>query len=306
MQARRCPNPACGTMTQKVEGCLFLGCPKCREYWCWNCGSWGGGPSGREAPHHVFICADLPKDATWLDGHANLREDDARLDYYCQRWTKRLEVVQGNAASLEHTPPQPPESDNGIAAGDSDVPAVDAQPKLQTAANGLPSSQPHTRGGYSATGLFGAVARAHNKVSKIAAQAASALNSVEPLVVDTGEPAPQLSSNADKEDSELATAVAEARSVLLFGAAWSYFEKSNDKRKLFEFAEADLEQLLDQDRRLRIGHKVVDQTECPEQLFAKSRREATEREQRCKKLALASALRSQAQALRSYRRVGVS
>jgi len=86
--ARKCPNPDCGVMSQKAEGCNFIACPRCKEMWCWGCGDWGGGPSGRPHPHHVFYCTRLPVDPTWLDGHSSLTED-AHFDLHRELWTAR-------------------------------------------------------------------------------------------------------------------------------------------------------------------------------------------------------------------------
>lgn len=91
--ARRCPNPDCGVMSQKVEGCLFLQCPRCRELWCWQCGEWGGGPSARPRPHHVFLCTKLPTDVTWLDGHINLQED-AKVEFFRALWDGRSKDLE--------------------------------------------------------------------------------------------------------------------------------------------------------------------------------------------------------------------
>jgi len=53
---KNCPNPDCGAPTFKVDGCHYLICSLCKEHWCWMCGQWGGGPSQRPSPHHVFEC----------------------------------------------------------------------------------------------------------------------------------------------------------------------------------------------------------------------------------------------------------
>eukprot|EP00746_Dinoflagellata_sp_MGD_P054701 gnl/MRDRNA2_/MRDRNA2_23920_c0_seq1.p1 gnl/MRDRNA2_/MRDRNA2_23920_c0~~gnl/MRDRNA2_/MRDRNA2_23920_c0_seq1.p1 ORF type:complete len:557 (+),score=92.76 gnl/MRDRNA2_/MRDRNA2_23920_c0_seq1:43-1713(+) len=90
---RPCPNPDCRVMSQRIDGCNYLRCPKCREDWCWNCGDWGGGPSGRPKPHHVFHCADLPKDPSWLEGHSSLAED-ARMTWYKELWDSRNSIFQ--------------------------------------------------------------------------------------------------------------------------------------------------------------------------------------------------------------------
>ncbi|CAK0841231.1 unnamed protein product, partial [Prorocentrum cordatum] len=72
--ARRCPNPSCGVMSQKIEGCLFSG------------------------------------DITWLDGDSSLQED-AKFEFHRELWEARQKDLEGArarplseglAASLEH------------------------------------------------------------------------------------------------------------------------------------------------------------------------------------------------------------
>jgi hypothetical protein len=103
---------------------------------------------------------------------------------------------------------------------------------------------------------------------------------------------------ATSEDSEreLAAATMEARTVLRYGAAWGFFEHDAHRKLLFEFCEADLERLLAQ----------LDELEAPappSALITSLGRER-ERERKQRAMALAAALRSQANTLRSYRRVG--
>lgn len=59
-----CPNPACAVPVFKDSGCMFMTCKMCKENWCWMCGHWGGGPSGRDEPHHVWKCND-PMNQNW-------------------------------------------------------------------------------------------------------------------------------------------------------------------------------------------------------------------------------------------------
>lgn len=183
--ARRCPNPHCNVMSQKVDGCLFLICPRCREFWCWNCGDWGGGPSRRPKPHHVFLCTKTPKDITWLDGHSTLKED-ARFEFHKSLYESRRDAFEGEC----HCP----------------------MPKIT---------------------------------------------------------------------DELAAARLEARRVLRDGAAWRFFEQEDSVRRLFEFAETDLEKLLEDESALRQKTCVQPQ----------------DRDRN-----LAAAVRTQIQALQSYRR----
>jgi len=55
---KNCPNGDCAVPIWKNKGCMFMDCPMCKESFCWMCGQWGGGPSGRPQPHHVFKCND--------------------------------------------------------------------------------------------------------------------------------------------------------------------------------------------------------------------------------------------------------
>ena len=71
---RPCPNPRCAAPTLKESGCDFLVCGACREQWCWSCGQWGGGPSGRPPPHHVFACRSAAADA-WKAATAERRDE---------------------------------------------------------------------------------------------------------------------------------------------------------------------------------------------------------------------------------------
>merc|ERR1712070_737432 len=82
------------TITQRIEGCLYLTCPRCKEHWCWSCGEWGGGPSKRPAPHHVFVCIQPPADPTWLDGHTSLLKDSTRVEFYLTKWDERVKDSQ--------------------------------------------------------------------------------------------------------------------------------------------------------------------------------------------------------------------
>jgi len=55
LNIRNCPNPKCKVITEKESGCNYLRCSRCTCNWCWQCGDWGGGTSGRELPHHVYV-----------------------------------------------------------------------------------------------------------------------------------------------------------------------------------------------------------------------------------------------------------
>jgi ariadne-1 len=89
-----CPNPDCGVATYKDDGCHWLLCPKCKENWCWQCGHWGGGPSGRPPPHHVDICND-PVNEEWFakakeSFDLSSAEALARFRWYYQRHVNHL------------------------------------------------------------------------------------------------------------------------------------------------------------------------------------------------------------------------
>merc|ERR1712157_114348 len=82
---KRCPNPKCGVASRKESGCHFLHCPQCKENWCWQCGDWGGGPSGRKEPHHVFDCNN-PVNQEWARSSAAIEfSDDERFWFYHTR-----------------------------------------------------------------------------------------------------------------------------------------------------------------------------------------------------------------------------
>ncbi|KAH8067413.1 hypothetical protein JL721_7521 [Aureococcus anophagefferens] len=53
-------------------------CASCREFWCWHCGAWGGRPSRRDPPHHLFFCNDPATSFATL-------EDDGRYAFYSER-----------------------------------------------------------------------------------------------------------------------------------------------------------------------------------------------------------------------------
>lgn len=77
-KVKRCPNPACGCAVEKNGGCNYMRCASCREFWCWHCGAWGGGPSRRDPPHHLFFCNDPATSFATL-------EDDGRYAFYSER-----------------------------------------------------------------------------------------------------------------------------------------------------------------------------------------------------------------------------
>lgn len=94
-----------------------------------------------------------------------------------------------------------------------------------------------------------------------------------------------------KLEADLRSAAVEAREALRAGAAWLFFDQTDDgSRRLFEFAEHDLLQLLSQ-----VHEKVKPPAFCSSWELASIQRQ--------KARALVTALRSQTQALRSYRRM---
>eukprot|EP00927_Polykrikos_kofoidii_P074248 TRINITY_DN70234_c0_g1_i1.p1 TRINITY_DN70234_c0_g1~~TRINITY_DN70234_c0_g1_i1.p1 ORF type:complete len:644 (-),score=111.16 TRINITY_DN70234_c0_g1_i1:74-2005(-) len=87
---KKCPNPECGVIAHKVSGCMYLQCPTCEEAWCWQCGDWGGGPSGRPPPHHVSECND-PVNASWAKvSTAVLQGNDGRYLFYKERYDNHM------------------------------------------------------------------------------------------------------------------------------------------------------------------------------------------------------------------------
>lgn len=82
---KNCPNGMCGVPTFKDRGCMYMSCSMCKEHWCWMCGQWGGGPSGKPEPHHVGSCND-PANQFW--GYA----DGAEL--YSVRFEAHLDAVE--------------------------------------------------------------------------------------------------------------------------------------------------------------------------------------------------------------------
>ena len=80
-----CPNPDCAIASTKISGCMFLSCTKCNESWCWQCGDWGGGKSGRPSPHHVYDC-NRPINKDWLNSGSDLFTNDGRFQFYFERY----------------------------------------------------------------------------------------------------------------------------------------------------------------------------------------------------------------------------
>ena len=112
-----CPNPKCNIPTTKISGCMcalsaralsarapcshskrarrdrHLTCTKCREQWCWQCGSWGGGPSKRPPPHHVHDC-NSPPDADWVKDGGKLFDNDGRFMFYYERFQNHADAMR--------------------------------------------------------------------------------------------------------------------------------------------------------------------------------------------------------------------
>lgn len=94
VDTKPCPNPDCGTLSHKATGCHYLSCTQCRENWCWQCGEWGGGPSGRPEPHHVSTC-NQPKNKEWLiDKAASVLDNDGRFAFYRERHENHLRSLE--------------------------------------------------------------------------------------------------------------------------------------------------------------------------------------------------------------------
>ena len=78
--------PACGAPSHKVDGCLYVTCyrKECRANWCWACGQYGGGTTGRPQPHHVYECAD-PVNQEWIarmEGRGSDNDEQRFLFFY--------------------------------------------------------------------------------------------------------------------------------------------------------------------------------------------------------------------------------
>jgi len=101
--AKPCPNPGCGVLTHKESGCNYLLCTQCGEKWCWQCGDWGGGPSRRPEPHHVYECND-PVNQEWAKTSlVDLFDNQGRYWFYFDRYSnhlKSLEFAEELCASL--------------------------------------------------------------------------------------------------------------------------------------------------------------------------------------------------------------
>jgi ariadne-1 len=93
-----CPNPDCGVATYKDDGCHWLRCPQCKEFWCWQCGHWGGGPSNRPEPHHVDLCNDPVNEEWFRKARATFaltsEEQTACFRWYYQRHVNHLDSLK--------------------------------------------------------------------------------------------------------------------------------------------------------------------------------------------------------------------
>ena len=98
-----CPNPKCRVPTTKNGGCMHVICSTCNTEYCWQCGQWGGGDTGRERPHHVYDCNVPPVDG-W--GSAVPFEDDGRFQFYYERYTNHrhsLKVAENKKNTMLKT-----------------------------------------------------------------------------------------------------------------------------------------------------------------------------------------------------------
>eukprot|EP00929_Paragymnodinium_shiwhaense_P001126 TRINITY_DN10134_c0_g2_i1.p1 TRINITY_DN10134_c0_g2~~TRINITY_DN10134_c0_g2_i1.p1 ORF type:complete len:780 (-),score=186.97 TRINITY_DN10134_c0_g2_i1:181-2520(-) len=86
-----CPNPSCGVLTHREVGCNYLVCTHCKEKWCWQCGDWGGGPSGRAKPHHVYSCNN-PVNQDWnrRASEVDVFSNEGRFWFYFDRYKNHL------------------------------------------------------------------------------------------------------------------------------------------------------------------------------------------------------------------------
>ena len=80
---KACPNPVCKIPTEKISGCMHIVCSQCKCSWCWMCGEYGAGHTGRDPPHHVYVC-NKPPDAKWSNGVDF--KDDGRFQFYYERY----------------------------------------------------------------------------------------------------------------------------------------------------------------------------------------------------------------------------
>eukprot|EP00421_Protoceratium_reticulatum_P016670 CAMPEP_0168381210 /NCGR_PEP_ID=MMETSP0228-20121227/12759_1 /TAXON_ID=133427 /ORGANISM="Protoceratium reticulatum, Strain CCCM 535 (=CCMP 1889)" /LENGTH=634 /DNA_ID=CAMNT_0008394301 /DNA_START=45 /DNA_END=1949 /DNA_ORIENTATION=- len=86
-----CPNPKCGIIAHKESGCHYLHCPHCKVNWCWQCGDWGGGGSGRPEPHHVHDCNN-PVNQDWYSVTSKLSvfDNEGKYWFYQERHANHL------------------------------------------------------------------------------------------------------------------------------------------------------------------------------------------------------------------------
>lgn len=91
LDTKPCPNPDCRVLAHKMTGCHYLCCPQCKEHWCWQCGDWGGGPSGRREPHHVSDCNN-PVNKDWYKSAAavDVFDNEGKYWFYCERYKNHL------------------------------------------------------------------------------------------------------------------------------------------------------------------------------------------------------------------------
>ena len=82
-RVKPCPNPECKIPTEKINGCMHLICSRCHCSWCWMCGDYGAGYTGRPPPHHVYVC-NKPPDSKWNTKVAF--KNDGRFVFYHERY----------------------------------------------------------------------------------------------------------------------------------------------------------------------------------------------------------------------------
>ena len=68
---------------------MYLNCAVCGCAWCWKCGDYGLGKTGRPAPHHVHQCNNPPAEQ-WVNSAASLFSNDGRFWWYFERYEQHM------------------------------------------------------------------------------------------------------------------------------------------------------------------------------------------------------------------------
>ena len=88
-----CPNPNCKIPTEKISGCMYLLCAKCKCNWCWQCGDYGSGRTERPPPHHVYDCNNS-KNQEWVQTTDNLFDNDGRFTWHMERYDNHMDSMR--------------------------------------------------------------------------------------------------------------------------------------------------------------------------------------------------------------------